>query len=177
MSTEKQEKMIITGPSGSGKDFLRKELIKLGLKYSPKFTTRPIRINEKTGEDYDFIDYNYYADLYKSEKIKTSQTFVINGVNWYYGITKENWENNQLFIMTPIEISQLTDEELKGCFVVYLNIDEQTRNERLLERNDNNDSITRRINADNEDFKNFKSYDLSITDPKFDADWILDLMI
>jgi len=176
MYNVKQEKMIITGPSGSGKDFLRRELIKFGLKYSPKFTTRPKRINEKVGEDYDFIDHNLYVKLHENKKVKTCQTFVINGVNWYYGLTTENWENNQLFIMTPNEIEQLSEDELKSCFVVFLNIDEDTRKTRLLERNDNNDSIERRIKADSEDFKNFRKYDLSITDPEFEAEWIYDLM-
>jgi len=176
MSNDKKEKMIILGQSGSGKDHLRKELIKLGLKYSPKFTTRPKRELEVNGEDYDFIDYNLYVDLHNQKKIKTAQSFVINDVNWYYGISKENWENNQLFIMTPYELNQISEEELKGCFVVYLNIDIETRRGRIMERDDQNDSIERRLLADLEDFKYYKYYDLSITDPEFDADWIYDLM-
>ena len=176
MSTDKKEKIIIIGGSGSGKDYLRRKLIVLGLKYSPKFTTRPKRKLEVQGKDYDFIDYDYYVYLYNNKKVKTSQAFVINGVNWYYGITEENWKNNQLFIMTPHEIGQLSEDELKSCFVVFLNIDENTRQTRLLERNDNNDSIERRIKSDFEDFKNFRKYDLSITDPEFEAEWIYDLM-
>jgi guanylate kinase len=176
MENVKQEKIIILGPSGSGKDFLRKELLKLGLKYSPKFTTRPRRNNEEQGKDYDFIDFNLYTTLFESGKIKTTQSFIINGVNWYYGITKENWENNQMFIMTPFEISQISDDELKETFVVYLKIEESVRKERLLERMDYNDSIERRIQADNNDFSNFSKYDLCITDPEFEAEWIYDLM-
>ena len=176
MSNNKKEKMIILGQSGSGKDYLRRELINLGLRYSPKFTTRPKRELEVHGEDYDFIDYNLYVDLQNQEKIKTTQSFVINDVNWYYGITKENWGNNQLFIMTPYELSQISEEELKGCFVVYLNIDIETRRGRIMERNDQNDSIERRLLADLEDFKEYKYYDLSITDPDFEAEWIYDLM-
>jgi guanylate kinase len=176
MENVKQEKIIILGPSGSGKDFLRTELLKFGLRYEPKFTTRPKRLNESNGQDYNFIDYNLYVELFKENKIKTHQTFVINNVNWYYGITKENWENNQMFIMTPHELSQIPKEELKKCFVVYLDIDKETRQERLLERYDQNDSIERRITADVLDFKDFNSYDLRITDSEFDADWIYDLM-
>lgn len=176
MSNDKKEKIIIIGGAGSGKDYLRCELIKLGLRYYPKFTTRPKRDLEVHGEDYDFIDYNLYADLHNQKKIKTTQSFVINDVNWYYGITKENWENNQLFIMTPYELSQISEEELKGCFVVYLNIDIETRRGRIMERNDQNDSIERRLLADIEDFKEYKYYDLSITDPDFEAEWIYDLM-
>lgn len=172
----KQEKIIILGGSGSGKDYLRKELVKLGLKYSPKFTTRPKRINESQGEDYNFIDYNLYVELYKNDKIKTSQSFVINEVNWYYGITKENWDNNQVFIMTPYELYQITQDELKKCFVVYLKIPKEVRKERLLERMDNNDSIERRVDADDSDFEGFKTYDLCITDHEFESEWIYDLM-
>lgn len=172
----KSEKIIILGPSGSGKDFLRKELVKLGLQYSPKFTTRPQRLNEKQGEDYDFIDYNFYCKLYEDGRIKTSQSFIINDVNWYYGITKENWDNNQMFIMTPHELKQIPKDERDKCFVVYLKIDESTRKERLLERMDNNDSIDRRIRADEGDFFEFNNYDLCITDSEFEAEWIYDLM-
>jgi guanylate kinase len=148
----------------------------MGLNYQPKFTTRPIRKGEVNGQDYNFIDYNLYVELHKQGKIKTSQSFVINNVNWYYGVTNENWNSNQLFIMTPHEINQISEEELKGCFVVYLKIDDETRTKRISERNDSNDSVKRRVLADNEDFFEFKKYDLCITDPEFEAEWIYDLM-
>ena len=60
--------------------------------------------------------------------------------------------------MTPNELSQISEEDRKSSFVVYLNIDQSIRKERLLERNDNNDSIDRRIVADGEDFKGFMDY-------------------
>ncbi len=41
MPNEKREKIILTGKSGSGKDFLLRGLVKKGLIYSPKFTTIP----------------------------------------------------------------------------------------------------------------------------------------
>ena len=176
MSNPKSEKIIILGQTGAGKDFLRKELLKFGLKYSPKFTTRPRRESETNGIEYDFIDFNMYKDLHNSGKIKTSQFFNINGVNWYYGLTKENWDNNQLFIMTPYELNQISEDDLKGCFVVYLNIDLETRRSRIIDRNDGNDSVERRLEADQKDFDGFKSYDLCITDSEFEAEWIYELM-
>lgn len=176
MSVEKKEKIIILGQTGSGKDFLRKDLVKLGLKYSPKFTTRPKRETETNGVEYDYIDYNLYIDLHKNGKIKTSQSFNISGVNWYYGITNENWDINQVFIMTPFELKQISEEDLKNCFVVYLNIDLETRRERVISRNDQNDSIERRLEADQVDFEGFNKYDLCITDPEFESEWIYDLM-
>jgi guanylate kinase len=174
--SEKTEKLIIVGPSGSGKDFLRRGLIKKGLRYSPKFTTRPKRQNETDGLDYQFISEDDYLNLKNSDRVKVYQTFEIFDKIWKYGVTVDNFENNQLFIMTPFEISQLTDKDLSGSFVVYLDIPIDVRRKRLIRRNDNNDSIERRIQSDLEDFKDYNYYDLKITDPEFDADSIYDLM-
>jgi guanylate kinase len=173
--SEKTEKLIIVGKTGSGKDFLRRNLVDK-LRYSPKFTTRPKRPNEKDGFDYQFITEQEFQNLQEFDNVKVYQSFQIKDSIWNYGITKENFDSNQLFIMTPHELSQLSDKELPGCFVVYIDIDMQTRRNRLIRRNDNNDSIERRLLADEEDFKNFDYYDLKITDPDFDAQSIYDLM-
>ena len=42
-----------------------------------------------------------------------------------------------------------------------------TRVERLEWRNDPNDSITRRMNTDDEQFKNFKDFDLRVRNEDF----------
>ena len=176
MSNLKHEKIILTGKSGSGKDHLLRGLIKKDLKYSPKFTTRPKRELETEGVEYNFITNDNFIELNNSNEVKVFQTFIINDDTWYYGITKENFDNNKLFIMTPFEISQLSEEDLKGCFLVYLDIDIDIRRRRISNRNDNNDSIERRLTADEIDFKDFKNYDLKITDPEFESDWVYDLM-
>jgi len=176
MSNLKQEKIILTGPSGSGKDFLLRGLINKDLKYSPKFTTRPKRTLETDGVEYNFIENQNFEELQKENQIKVYQSFLIGEDTWYYGITKQNFEANQLFIMTPYEISQLSEEDLKGCFLVYLDIDMKIRRKRISKRNDNNDSIERRLEADEIDFKNYKYYDLKLTDPEFEAEWVYNLM-
>jgi guanylate kinase len=174
--SEKSEKLIIVGPSGSGKDFLRRALIRKSLRYEPKITTRPIRNHEVDGVDYNFVSEEKFLELKNNDLIKVEQSFKIGESVWYYGITTDNFEKNQLFIMTPDEISQLTDKDLSECFVVYLDIDIEIRRVRLKKRNDNNDSIERRLMADLEDFKNYDYYDLKITDPDFTANDIYDLM-
>ena len=176
MSNLKHEKILLTGKSGSGKDHLLRGLIKKDLSYSPKFTTRPKRELETEGVEYNFITNDKFAELSSSDEIKVFQKFIINDDTWYYGITKENFDNNKLFIMTPFEISQLSEEDLKGCFLVYLDIDIDIRRRRISNRNDNNDSVERRLTADEIDFKDFKNYDLKITDPEFESDWVYDLM-
>jgi guanylate kinase len=172
----KNEKIILVGKSGSGKDFLLRGLVKMGLKYQPKITTRPIRKSEKQGVEYIFESNEIFENLLKSNQIKTHQHFLINDCDWFYAITNENFDNHQLFIMTPHEISCLTEEARKQCFVVYLDICEEVRRKRINRRNDNNDSVNRRIEADNQDFLGFSDYDLRITDPDFEVSMVYDLM-
>jgi guanylate kinase len=165
----KNEKFIILGQTGSGKSYLISGLTKLGEKYAPKITTRPVRDGEVNGVDYCFISNHEFEKMLDLNKIKVYQKFVINGENWYYGISMENFHNTNIFMMTPSEFNTLSTEERKGCFVIYLDIDESIRRIRLQSRNDNNDSIERRINSDKEDFKGFNDYDLKLTDSEFDV--------
>lgn len=176
MSNLKHEKLIIVGPSGSGKDYLLRGLVNNGLKYSPKFTTRPKRQLEKEGIDYYFITNDQFEFMNSNDEVKVYQSFNINDEIWYYGISKECYENNQVFIMTPNEISQMTDEDLKNAFIVYLDIDIDIRRDRISRRNDNNDSIERRIQSDEVDFKKYNKYDLKITDPDFESKIVYDFM-
>lgn len=172
----KTEKLIIVGKTGSGKDYLLNIMKKMGLKFSPKFTSRPKREGEVDCVDYNFITNEIFESLLTQSEIKYFQKFEINNSTWVYGITKDDFDRNQLFIMTPHEISQMELEDKLKCFIVYLDIDEEIRRQRLIDRNDSNDSIERRLSADNIDFQEFDSWDLKITDPEFDADLIYDLM-
>lgn len=172
----KTEKIVIVGKSGSGKDHLLRGLIRKELKYQPKITTRPKRKLEKQGIEYSFLSNQNFNKMLESNEIKVYQHFVIDNSDWYYSISNQNFENNQLFIMTPHEISTLNKEDRKKCFVVYLDIDESIRRARITKRNDDNDSINRRMEADEADFKYFVDYDLKITDPDFETDMVYDLM-
>lgn len=179
----KNEKLIILGPSGSGKDFLMRKLIEKGLKPCLKWTTRPMRKGEIQGITYNYVSNDEFIESIKSDKFITYQTFDVTPVNsdpqtWYYGITREDFENSQLFIMTPGEYNSLSfkEDDRKKCFVVYLNIDRVIRESRLHSREDKNDSIKRRLDSDEIDFMNFSDYDLRVTDPDFSVDDIYDLM-
>lgn len=172
----KREKLIICGPSGSGKDFLQRELIKKELNFTPKITTRPKRKNEKEGIDYFFITNEEFESMKSKDLIFTFQSFKISDNVWHYAISIENFQKNQLFIMTPHEINQISEEIRKDCFVVFLDIDREIRKSRVLRRQDMNDSVIRRFAADDIDFEGFTDYDLRITDPEFDVELIHDLM-
>lgn len=179
--SNKDEKVIILGKSGSGKDFLMRKLVEKGLKGCLKITTRPQRKNEIQGITYNFVSESDFLQSINENKFLAYQTFNVTPENkepetWYYGITLQEFNESQVFIMTPGEFKNLTPEMRKGCFVVYLDIDRGIRESRLFGREDKNDSIKRRLDADDIDFYKFKDYDLKITDPEFSADDVYDLM-
>jgi guanylate kinase len=177
----KNEKCIIIGKTGSGKTHLMNKLIGKGLKPCLKWTTRPPRKFEN-----QFIDYNFVSDMEFNEAINENnflsyQKFEVTpdgkeSQTWYYGITQHEFENSQVLIMTPGEFNEITAEQRKGCFVVYLDIDRSVRESRLFRRDDKNDSIKRRLDADEIDFSDFNDYDLKVRDPEFTADDVWDLM-
>ncbi len=177
----KTEKCIILGPSGSGKDFLMRGLINIGLKSCVKYTTRPIRKYEQPGKTYNFISESEFLQLVNENKFLTYQQFEVTPDDrepetWYYGITIEDFNNSQVCIMTTGEFKNITPEMRKKCFVVYLDIERSIRESRLFSRQDKNDSIIRRIEADVIDFKDFRDYDLKIVDPDFSAEDVYDIM-
>ena len=178
---DKHEKLLVLGQSGSGKDFLVRNIVKKDLIGCVKMTTRPQRKYEIQGVTYDFVTDSLFKEKIENEEFLCHQTFNVtpegrDPETWYYGITKAEFERAQVFIMTPGEFACIDAETRKNCFVVYLDIDREIRESRILGRNDKNDSVQRRLDADEEDFKDFGDYDLRVTDPDFTAEDVYDLM-
>ena len=61
----------------------------------------------------------------------------------------------------------LPDEIRNQCFVIYLDIPLEIRRDRIYVRNDNDDMIDRRIEADELQYQNFNNYDCRITNHDF----------
>ena len=181
----KKEKLIIIGKSGSGKDYMVRQMSKKGLLAGIKTTSRPQRKGEVQWDTYEFVATWTFTEMIKNDDFLVMQEFVVTPVDrdpetWYYGLTKKEFDRAQAFIMTPAELLMLDAETRKGCFVVYLDIDRKIREERVLRRRDMNDSIKRRMDADDEDFKEFNKtgdYDLRVTDEDFNADDVWALMV
>ena len=155
-----KKRLIIVGKGGSGKDHLRKILVERGFKYCISHTTRPIREGESDGKDYWFIQSHQLPSM--AEDFYEAVYFN----NWFYGTSLKEFYSSNLFIMTPKGISKLKPEDREESIVVYLNIDEETRKKRLEERRDADD-VTRRLEADFQDFHNFTDFDYEIKDSNF----------
>lgn len=161
------KKIIVVAPGASGKDYLLNYLKKIGLKVGISYTTRPPRKNEKNGVDYHFISKEKFLEMTKNREFLEYNMFK----DWMYGTAKKTFQECDVFIMTPNVLSILNREEV---YIVYLNIDEEVRRERLTRRNDKNDDTERRLRADFEDFKDFKDYDLMVLETDFNPQKIFE---
>jgi guanylate kinase len=150
-----ESKIIIVGPGGSGKDFLRKKFTDKGFTYGVSFTSRPPREGEEEGIDYFFRD----AEFFENNGEIFLEVQIFNG--WYYGISKGEFESKDLFILSPSGLKCLSESDRKRSMVIYLNPDIEIRKERINQRNDS-DSTERRLIADNKDFFEFFDYDMLI---------------
>lgn len=169
----KKEKLILVGHGASGKDYLASKMIDLGLRKSISYTTRPKRSSEKDGEDYHFVTVEKFKYMISNDELYEYDIFK---KDWYYGSSNEDWNESNLFIKTVEGVSKIKHEDRENCFIVFLDIPRDIRYQRLLERNDNNDDLNRRLDADEKDFESFTDYDLRISDPDYDYMMVFHLM-
>lgn len=156
-------RIILVGKAASGKDFLRKRLESRGFKYAVSYTTRPPRPGEVEGKDYIFISEEKFQEMIDKDAWYEWVSF--NG--WKYGTSRDQFEEDDLFIMTPSGIAHISEDERKKSFIIYLDVDQEERRVRLSQRIMPGDSVDRRIEADELDFRNFDNYDVRITNGDF----------
>ena len=154
------KKIIIVGPGGSGKDYLRRIMVDRGFTYGVSHTSRPPREGEEEEKDYYFRDIKFFED--NQDMFLELQTF--NG--WKYGISKNEFEEKDIFILSPAGLRSISKEIREKSFVIYVNPGSEIRLERLHARNDADD-VERRYIADIRDFFNFSDYDIMITNEDF----------
>jgi len=158
-------KIALVGAGASGKDYLRKKYMDRGFLFGVSCTTRKPRINdgEVNGKDYYFLSDDEFQSKIDSDDFVEWQEFK----GWRYGITKEEFERCDIMILNAEAVDLLQEEYRNRLFVIYLDISEEIRRNRLSNRSDMGDDIERRIQADNDQFRNFLNYDCIITNDNF----------
>jgi guanylate kinase len=160
---EHKKRFVLVGNAASGKDYARKILESLGYPYQISYTTRPMRVGEVHGKDYYFIPEYKFQELVKIKFFYEHVSF--NG--WQYGTSNAQMKTRDCtFIMTPSGLAHMSEVDRKDSLVVYFDIPEEIRKERLAIRSDA-DTVDRRIEADRRDFEDFKNYDIILNDPNY----------
>lgn len=158
------KKILICGAGGSGKDHLRKKFENKGYTFAIHYTTRPIRDGEVDGVDYFFITVDRFISLIEENSL---MEYTIHN-DWYYGISYEEFETKDLFIVSLKSYLKYPNEIKDSMLKIFLDIDEDVRRNRLSNRNDI-DTVDRRIESDNIDISNIdkKYFDLIIKNEDF----------
>lgn len=166
----KIKRIILCGQGASGKDYLGAELVKAGYELPISYTTRPPRENEVDGINYKFVDESKFRSLIDNNEMYEYVEYRNRGKDsnqtWFYGRTKEDFYSGNLMIMTPGGIRQMSDKDRSESYVIFLNIPEDIRRERMDDRVGADDT-ERRLRTDREDFKDFTDYDYVVSNPKF----------
>ena len=157
----------IMGKSGSGKDTIFKEIIKdnsLNLKKIVGYTTRPKRVEENDGVEYNFIDDDMINKFIQKNKVIELRKYdTVNGI-WYYRTMDDgqiNLQTNSYIVISTLESYSSFKKYFGSNNVIplYIDVDDGIRLQRILNREMSEDSpnykeICRRFIADSEDFSN-----------------------
>jgi guanylate kinase len=101
------KRIILVGRAASGKDHLRKTFEARGFRYAVSYTTRPPREGEENGKDYIFITQSEAQEMIQMNQFYEWVEF--NG--WIYGTTRQQFDEDNVFIMTPTGISHISQED------------------------------------------------------------------
>ena len=153
------------GKSSTGKDSFYKQLIndeKLGLKNIVMYTTRPIRAQERNGEEYFFVNDEKLARLEAAGKVIERRSYdTIHGIWNYFTVCDEqiDLEHYNYVIIGTLESYVATKKYFgEGVLVpIYIEVDDGVRLQRALDRERVQDhpkykEMCRRYIADSDDF-------------------------
>ena len=153
----------IVGKSASGKDTIYKKIIKTycsNLIPIIPYTTRPKRVGEINGVDYNFVNEEQLLSLEKEGKVIEKRQYSTTQGIWYYFTFKfEIEKKNDYILITTLDGAAKIMEEYGSDLVhlVYLVLDDKIRLLRCIERESKQENpdyleVCRRFIADQNDF-------------------------
>lgn len=151
-----KKRIIFVGKSAVGKDYMKNLYKSLGMKADVSYTTRPCRPGEQNGIDYNFISESEFELMITDKKFYEYTWF--NG--FYYGTSKDSWENNKIFIMDPKGVNSIHENDRKESTVILILADRKIIVDRLKTRGWDDDKINNRLSFDQNVFKDFENFDM-----------------
>lgn len=155
---------IIMGKACSGKNAVIDELKKKGFKQIVVYTSRPRRKGEKEGREYHYISKEEFSSKIKMGFFAEFKSYYVDGETWYYGsplnevLEASLSDENYVIILTPkgvVDVRTVLEKHFSNTKIkiIYLYANQNTILKRFKQRRDKNDTIQRRMEADNKDFK------------------------
>jgi len=138
--------IVICGFSASGKDRISKYIAN-NYNYSEiiSYTSRPMRINESEGNPYHFITRQQFEKMLSKNEFIECRTYntLVNNIPdvWYYGVSKNSInlsKHNYIVVLDILGLMEFKKYYKDNIISFFINVDEQTRKERCINREDFN---------------------------------------
>lgn len=166
--------VIISGPSGSGKDTILRLLLKKNpeIKFSISSTTRPMREEDKIEKKYDFLSVSEFEAMIENDQLLEYNRYVDN----YYGTPKKPVEdavNNGKDIIIEVDVNGAANIRKKmpdaiSVFIMPPSFEELER--RLLGRGtDSKEVIAARLETALSEIKRAPEYDYIVVNGDIDT--------
>lgn len=155
---EKDKRIILIGPSASGKTYISDEFKKKGYEAEVSCTTRCIRPGEEDG-----VDYNFFKKFQFEQFIEAGMMYeYVKYGEHYYGTMKEEFYKADIFVWETEGLKQLKPEDRKSTVIIYVNTPIEVRMHRMTQRGWDMNKIAERLDIDDKVFKNFTNFDIEI---------------
>lgn len=173
MSNNKGLLVVLSGPSGSGKDTILERLLAIdkNIVKSVSATTRPSRIGEINGKDYFFISEQDFCNAISDEKLLEYTNYCGN----YYGTLKnlvEDLQNNQKDVILKIEVDgakQIKEKCPDSLRIFILPPSMETLKDRLSKRGtETAENLEKRLNRARDEIKFSSEYDYIVVNDDVD---------
>jgi guanylate kinase len=165
---------IISAPSGSGKSTLVKGLLRTvpGLRFSVSFTTRPLRGNERDGENYYFTTREKFEEMIiRGEFLEHAEVF-----GNYYGTHESELELAEkqgcdLVLDIDVQGAAQLKRKIPGAVSIFiLAPSREILEARLRARSEDAEAvIRRRLRGAAEEIRNYSLYDYILINREVDA--------
>ena len=152
--------IIITGPSGVGKNTIINELSNhIDFYFSTSFTTRPRRDNEKEGEDYYFISNQEFNDLIDNNEMLEYEEYG----GYLYGTPNSEIIRDGIVIL-DLEVNGATKllKSNNDYIGIFIDINDDELIKRLVSRGHDQEFINKRMILANSQREHKGEYDYYI---------------
>lgn len=141
--------IVLIGASASGKTEIAKVLTKMGYQKCITSTTREKREKELDGVDYHFLSKEEFNKIILLNGFAEVTTYQDN----FYGTQKKDLKEDSLIIVDPNGANAIVELFRDNVFVVLVKSKKRLRLERMSFRNDDTQSIKKRLKTDDKIFR------------------------
>lgn len=165
--------IIVSGPSGSGKDTVLKELFKLmpEIKFSISSVSRSMREGEIQGEKYNFITREEFEGLIKEDKLLEYNVYCGN----YYGTPRGPVDEavscgNEIVLEVDVNGAANVRKKCSDCFSVFIMPPSfEVLEKRLLGRGtESSEVVAKRLDEAKAEIKRANEYDYIVVNDKLE---------